>query len=226
LASPAKPIAAGSKSVAMSNQSRVYAAFSDHEKLTIPEVAQRVNAIVDGQEVKALSEQTVRRSIQSLVKIGSLQKYGTKENAVLYGKVGMTSGSEDEIISLAGNLLTVADFLRIIVDEEANPFPFVVKVQPENYPISQEFQRKLRKRMASVVLTAVSPGFNDSLGAPASFLHKHIEELEHMIKVMRSFLDSPVWFAQYRDKIAAQIRQLQKDDIELFKLGVDYIKDK
>jgi hypothetical protein len=47
-----------------------------------------------------------------------------------------------------------------------------------------------------------------------------------MIKVMRSFLDSPVWFAQYRDKIAAQIRQLQKDDIELFKLGVDYIKDK
>lgn len=207
----------------VSNQGRVYAAFSDHEKLTIPEVAQRVNAVTDS---KPLSEQTVRRSIQSLIRIGSLEKYGTKENAVLYGKAGMVSSNTDEIISLAGNLMTVESFLRVIVDEEGNPFPFLVKVQPENYPISPDFQRKLRKRLASVILTAIDPGYNSSLSGPAGFLQKHIEELEHMIKVMRSFLDSPVWFPQYRDKIAGQLRQLQKDDIELFKLGVDYIKDK
>ncbi|GHF92421.1 hypothetical protein [Streptomyces griseosporeus] len=211
--------------IALSNQSLVFEMFDESEKLTIREATDRVNVKLRELQQPTLSEQTVRRAITGLVKSGFLREYGKQHNAMLYGRLSASWAASEEgqpLVPLAGNLVSVPDFLRLMVDEEAEPYPFIVKVKPENWAITDEFQRKLRKRMAHVILNT-SPGYSDALETQRNFLNNHITELRHMIQVMESFLDSPIWYAQYRDRMAYEVRRTQEKNPELFKLAVEYV---
>lgn len=216
------------QNLARSNQSVVFESFADHEKLTITEVTNRVNEKLRNEEALPISEQTVRRAIKALMTSGFLKEFGRQNNATLYGKISASwadSDGNEKLISLAGNLVTVEDFLRLIADESETPYPFVLKVQPQNWAISDEFQRKLRKRLIRVILTSIDPGYNNSLQNQVAFLNNHIEELEYLVTIMKNFLDSPVWYAQYRDRISYELRKVQEKNPDLFKLAVDYMKE-
>lgn len=213
------------KTIGLSNQSLVFEIFDDHEKLTITEITSRVNLNRD----LPLSEQSIRRAIDQLHKSGFIKQHGKQNNAVLYGKLsaGFTDSDEGEkLINVGGNLVTVGDFLELIADEENSPHPFIVKVQPQNWAISPDFERKLRKRLTAIVMSASDPGYNDRIKQQAAFLQNHINELEYLIGIMKGFIDSPIWFAHYRDKVALDLRRLQEKQPELWKLANDYIKDK
>lgn len=215
--------------ISISNQSLVFESFAEDEKLTVVEVADRVNERLKSEEKLPVSEQTVRRAITGLQKNGFLREYGKRENAVLYGKLSASwvdSKGDEKLINLAGISVSVGEFLELVVDEEANPYPFVVKVKPENWAISNVFHRKLRKRLAWVVMSASDAGYSEHLKTQLSFLRNHITELQHVVQVMESFTNSLVWHAQYRDRIAGELRKLQEKRPELLKLANDYIKDK
>lgn len=210
------------KSVAaLSNRSLVFEAFAENEKLTTPEVTQRVNEIAKKRDRLPLSERTVRRSIEALVELGSLKVHGRQNNAVLYGKLSASFADEKErLINLSGELLSVEDFLKLVVAPDAHP----LQKNPKLAVTSQDIEHHIRRRLAFVIWSAGNPGLNSQLDVVMRELHNVLKEYQHAANLIQTFLNSPVWYEQYRDKIGTAMRKVQEKNPDLFDLTDAYVK--
>ena len=210
------------KSVAaLSNRSLVFEAFAENEKLTTPEVAQRVNEMAKARELLPLSERTVRRSIESLVELGSLKVHGRQNNAILYGKLSASFADEKErLVNFGGEFLSVEDFLKLVVAPDMHP----LQKSPKLAVTSTEIEHQIRRRLAFVIWSAGNPGLNGQLQNVMRELHNALAEYRHAANLLQAFLDSPVWYEQYRDKIGMAMRKVQEKNPELFDLTDAYVK--
>jgi DNA-binding Lrp family transcriptional regulator len=204
--------------VGLSNQSVVYEAFGENEKLTITELSDRLNE--NSTPETKVSDRTIRRSIDSLVKSGFLKPYGKQNNAMLYGKLSASFAETDEkLINFGGQLLTVEEFLREIVEPSNSPLQ-KTKLQI----VSKEMEHEIRRRLAWAIATAGEPGMQEPLKKVSNELHKIMGEVAFVHDLLQSFLDSPVWYEQYRDKIAYGLRRLQENDPDLYQLTAEYVR--
>lgn len=208
------------KKVKASNQSLVYGVFGEDEKLTVREVAERVNlGLRENGPHERISEATVRRAVSDLEKLGSLKSYGRQNNAFLYGKpTAALFDSDRKLIPYAGELKDVEDFIRIITNPKERPFTRNTAVMGE------KMQHNVRRQLAYVVMSSIDAGFSQQVRDVNTTLHKLVEDLAYVHSVLEGFLNSPVWYPQYRDQMAVAVREMQKNDPELFQLALDYIK--
>jgi hypothetical protein len=206
--------------IKLGNQSRVFEAFGPEEKLTIAELTARVNERLEGHE--KLSDQTIRRAVASLTRSGLIKPFGKNNNAQTYGKLSaaMTADEGEKLIPFGGELLNVGDFVKLMASPEVQPFTLKLPL------LDDTIATMLRKVMLHVVITAPSPGYNEELKKHAKRIHNVIAGLEFATQALRSFIDSPVWYEQYRDRIAYALRRLQQEDPELYQLAQDYLNTK
>lgn len=206
--------------VAITNQSRIYELFGDDEKLTVKEVTERLfeKARISDDVTLKLTERTVRRTLDILVENGFIKPFGKDGNAQTYGKISASYETENmKLINLGGNLYTVEDFLRLVVDPENKPLQ-----RGKVAMVSDQIEHAIQRRLAFVVLTAGNPGMNEKLKQTNGELHRFLKELNFTVNVLQTFVDSPVWYEQYRDQIGYQLRSVQKNDPDLFQLAVEY----
>jgi len=203
--------------ISLSNQSVVYEKFEDHEKLTITEITQRVNK--DAGPSEKLSDRTIRRAIDALAKNGHLKTYGKRHNAMLYGKISASyTEANQKLISFGGDLLSVGEFLHLIVDADEKP------LQTNKYTVTnRKAEHDIRRRLALVVFSAGNVGMNAQLQVTMRDLHHLLKEYEHVANLLKNFLDGPLWYEQYRDQIALALRQMQEEEPELYALTSQYI---
>jgi hypothetical protein len=203
--------------ISLSNQSAVYEKFHDHEKLTITEVTERLNDNAEPSD--KLSDRTIRRAIEQLTKNGHLKTYGKRNNATLYGRLSASYTEPDQkLINFGGDLMTVGEFLHRIVDVGETP------LQTKKYPVtSKRAEHDIRRRLAFVVWSAGNVGMNAQLQVIMKDLHTFLKEYEHVVNLLKNFLDSPLWYEQYRDKIGLAVREMQEKEPELFELTTQYI---
>lgn len=206
--------------IKLTNQSLTFQVFGENEKLTISEITARVNERLEGHA--KLSDQTIRRAITSLSKSGLIKPFGKTNNAQTYGRLSaaMTVDEGERLIPFGGELLTVSDFVKLMADPEGEPFTLKAPL------ISDENQTKLRKLMLYTIITSSSPGYGEELKKAAKQIHNVIAGLEFAADALRAFVDSPVWYEQYRDRIAYALRRLQEEDPKLFELAKDYLSDR
>lgn len=203
--------------IKLANQSLVFEAFGETEKLTMSEVTLRVNESI--KSPNTLSEQTVRRAINDLVGLGHIKPFGKRHNAMTYGKLSaeMTAGNgEEALIPSSAGFESIEDFLRKMADPEGQPFALKVPV------LSEKVSHAIRRTMVHVVLSASEPGNSDQLKKANVRLNNVIAELEFIAENLKAFVDSPIWYEQYRDRMGYGMRRLQEKDPELFQLAMDY----
>lgn len=217
---PANQLLTSKERTKLSNQSLVFEAFGEAEKLTIAELTSRVNERLPSHE--KLSDQTIRRAVKDLTKSGHIKPYGRNNNAQTYGKLSaaMTADEGEKLIPFGGELVSVRDFVQMMADPEGQPFTLKAPL------LDHAITVMLRKVLLHTVMTSDSPGFDDELKAHQRRLQKAIDGLEFAADALRGFLQSPVWYPQYRDRIAYALRRLQQEEPELFQLTKDYLADK
>jgi hypothetical protein len=207
------------KELGEQNRSVVYEVFQDNSKMTVSDVYEAVRARQKEKGERPLNERTIRRAIDGLHKYGFLVTVGRRENAILYAKQSsVTTASNKHLVSLGGNLVTVPEFLKTFADLEIDPFKIKV------HTLSHEAAQNIRKRLLFTIISAGEPGFNEQLKMTSKDLHAYLAEVEHIANVLKTFLDSPVWYQQYRDRIAYEVRRTQQEDPELYQLAFDAIK--
>lgn len=204
--------------ISLSNQSRVYKVFGENEKLTIAEVVLRVNGEPEPSE--KLSERTIRRAIDGLVKSGFLKTYGKQNNATLYGLLSASyTDSQQRLINFNGELLGVGEFLKTITDPQGKPLQ-----KGKTAVIDKKADHVIRKLLTFAIMSAGEPGYNTQLKEVAIQLRNALAQLEFASGVLKNFLDSPVWYEQYRDQIGRSLREVQEKDPDLFQLANDFMK--
>lgn len=213
------------KRVKLSNQSLVFEVFTDEDKLTVVEITERVNEKLkqanqhDDDEFTRLSESTVRRALDNLVKTNFLRTYGRLNNAMLYGKISAAyADPEQKLITFAGELITVEDFLTRVISPEEKP------LQLKSSVLSRGREHDIRRRLAFVIMSAGELGLNERLAEVEVELKDIQAEFEYVANLLRTFLDSPVWYQQHRDRIGNNVREVQKKNPELLQLAFEYIK--
>jgi ribosomal protein L20A (L18A) len=206
------------KVLAQSNEQLVYKVLKEiGSKHTIPEIASQIPSI---------TERTVRRCVDDLVKQGYARKYGRRGNATLYGLADKSMYSEAEgfeeieIIPFGGELLTVQAFLEMMVSLEENPF----NDNPEINLLRSPVTNGIRRAMAGTILTTNSTGQEAYLQKAAGLLLSIEQELRYVLKLLDSFNASGVWFDQYRDRIAFQVRRAQQMNPDLIQLAIDFVR--
>lgn len=201
----------------LSNQSLVFESFGDDEKMTITQATERINTKVDFNA--RLSDRTIRRAILELVSKGFLREYGRSNNAMLYGKMSasLTEPNQPLIPNPAG-MMTVEEFIRFMAATEMRPLRLKQAMMGEKY------QHVIRRRMVFAVMSAAQPGFENQLKEVNQTLNDAIAELEYALAQIKTFVDSPIWYSQYRERMGYEIRRMQEKDPELFQLAVDYVK--
>jgi hypothetical protein len=206
----------------LSNQSLVFEAFGEDEKLTVAQVTERLNdkakAVAD---VTALvSDRTVRRAIEELVGKGFLRPYGRTQNSMTYGKLSaaMTADENERLIPFGGSLSPVSEWLHLMADMDSRPLKLKSNL------LNVKAQAMIRRQMLFVVLTAGTTGHEDSLRNASKSLHETIRELEFVLDTVKGFIDSPVWYEQYRDRIGYALRKVIENDPDIIKLATDYVK--
>lgn len=204
--------------IKLTNQSLVFEAMGENEKLTITELTLRVNETKKSEH--RISEQTVRRAIGDLVKSGLIRQYEKKLNAATYGKLSasMSADAKTQLIPFAGQMVSVEQFIREITEPNAQPFRLKVNV------LSEAINHAVRRTMLHTILTADGTGSNADLHNHARRLHNVVAELEFALANLKTFIDSPVWYEQYRDRIGYAVRKLIENDPDLYQLAVDYMK--
>lgn len=202
----------------LANRSRVFEAFGEGEKLTINEVVERLNE--EATPENKLSARTVRRSIENLVETGFLKLYGKQNNAMVYGKLSASFVDVDEkIIPFGGQLVSIEDFLKMVVDPDSSPLQ-----KSKVRVISNEVEHHIRRRLAFVIMSAGNPGMRDRLHKVQRELDNVLNELNYAAGILQGFINTPVWYEQYRDKIAPGLRKVQETDPDLFQLSAEYVK--
>lgn len=201
------------------NRSIVYEVFKDGVKMTVNEVYEAVRESQKAKNERPLNERTIRRAIEGLLKGGFLVTVGRRNNAILYGKQGTAITDTDrQLISVGGKLVTVEEFLRTFADPELDPFKLKVST------LSHDATQNIRRRLLFTIISAGEPGYDQQLKLTSKDLHAYLAEVEHVANILKSFLDSPVWYQQYRDRIAYEVRRTAKEDPELYQLTFDAIK--
>ncbi|MFG2268086.1 hypothetical protein [Streptomyces sp. NPDC048720] len=203
------------------NESLVFETFGDEEKLTIREVAERINqrAADLGDVTKRVSERTVRRAIDGLVQTGLIKPFAKTNNAQTYGKLSASFTGEDEkLVPHAGQLVSVENFVRTMTDPEIRPFTLKTSLMAERK------QHAIRRMMVWAILSSVDAGYNDGLKSANEQLNNVIAELQFILQELSNFVDSPVWYDQYRERIARAVRKLQENDPGLFELATNYTR--
>jgi hypothetical protein len=211
--------------VALSNQSFVYELFEEDSKLTIAQLHSLASEELKKKGQHPFNERTIRRCVEDLTRLGFLKTYGrSPTNAVLYGRttIGLTAEKDDDrtLINWAGELISVEDFVRRVSDPEINPFRLKLKANV----ISDEMTQALRQRLLYVILSAGSTGQDEQIKKALEGLHGVLDEVNYLQSVLTNFVNSPVWYAQYRDPIGFEVREMQRRDPELFKLAIDCMK--
>ena len=208
----------------LSNQSLVWEIFGDNEKLTIVEILDRVNDKLKAQtepdeKFVRMADSTLRRAIAELVDKGQLKPFGRQGNAALYGKPSAGIGDADQqLIPFAGELKSVQEFLQIMTDPEGRPLTRKTSI------IGEKTQQRIRRQLAFVVMSSGEPGHFQTVKELNVSLHDLSKDLAYIQNVIQSFLDSPVWYEQYRDQIAYALRKMQERDPEFYQLVIDYIR--
>lgn len=205
--------------IALSNERHIYNILNDSgSKLPVTEIYTRL-ALAGNQ----LSDKTIRRALTKLKEGAFVQEYGKQNGAVMYGVSDLPGEKfrEDRAtINFGGTLVPLEDFVRMLSSFENDPF----KLDFKSTVLSETQSLALRRRMLAVVITAGVPGYNEKLHGLAESLIKLQGELEYITKVIKSFTDSPVWYEQYRDGLAYQLRRLQEKDPDLYKIALDLVK--
>lgn len=204
----------------LSNQSIVWEAFQENEKLTTPEILDRVNEKLKAQEPpERMADSTLRRALAELVDKGQLKTYGRQHNAVLYGRPSAGfSDSDDPMIPYAGELCSVENFLALMTNPTEKPLARKLPL------LGEKTQHQIRRRMVYAILTAGEPGYSEKLKETNASLHAIIDDLAFTLHVLRSFVDSAVWYSNYRDEIGRHLRTLQDKNPDLFQLAIDYMR--
>lgn len=193
------------------NQSFIFKLFTEGVKLSVADVyeAARIKKLSLNEPI--LAERTVRRAINNLERGGFIVAAGKQNNAILYAKQGTSFASGETgqgIIPIADDLVSVEHFLKVFGDIEIDPFTIKVAMLS---PSANLFVR----RMALVaVLSADSAGFDAELKRTAKRMHGVVRELEHITKILTRLLDSPIWYEQYRQRIAYELRHADPDVLE------------
>jgi hypothetical protein len=203
--------------VSLSNQSSVFEAFGDDEKLTITEATNKVNTKL----TTPLSEQTVRRAIKALIQSGFLIEQGRRENAMLYGKLSASFARTKQgegLVPLAGTLMPVEDFVKLMVIPGQKP------LQLKKNILADPSQIAIRKMLTFVILNGPEPGMEGAVKTVSGNLYELLAEVEHLRSIVKGFIDSPVWFSQYQDRIGYEIRKMQENDPGLYQLAQDFIR--
>jgi hypothetical protein len=206
--------------IKLTNQSLVYEVFGDDEKLTIAEITSRTNEKLEGHQ--KLSDQTVRRAVKDLCASGLLKPFGKSYNSQTYGKLSASfSAPEDEkLIPFAGEMVSVQDFMRTMTDPDLRPFTLKTPL------IGEKRQHAIRRMMLYPIIMSNTSGVGENLKAVSAELYGVIDELEFMLASLRSFVNSPIWYEQYRDRMARSLRVVAEKDPELFQLTVNYVRNK
>lgn len=203
----------------LTNQSLVYEAMGDDQKLTIREILYQVNSRRD--ETDQLSEQTIRRAVTDLCKLGQLKPFGKAANgAQTYGKLSahFTGDPKDKLIPFGGNLVGVEDFIKLIADPETRP------LKKNSNVLAEKSQHNIRRMMLFAILSAGEAGQNEALNTVHAQLHNAVQELTYARDIINHYVNSSIWFPAYRDKLALSVRNVIKNDPELYQLAQDYMK--
>jgi predicted DNA-binding transcriptional regulator len=204
----------------MQNEQLVFNVLkSSGVKMNIAEIAK---------EVSGITERTVRRCIADLIEKGMVRKYGRTTSGVQYALADKSmyesemSFSEEELklISFAGTMVTVTQFLEMMVSPDQNPL-----ASKEITPVlRRDIANGIRRAMAGVVMTAATAGQESYLANTRVNMQKFEDELSFILRLVREFNTSAVWFDQYRDRMAYQLRLMQKNNPELWQLGLDFVR--
>jgi hypothetical protein len=217
--SRAKPL--NRTQLGLENQSFVFGLFGDGQKLTVNDVYEMAREAKTKAGERPLNERTIRRALDGLQKAGFIITVGRQNNAILYGKQG-TSAFEQaegaELIPLAGELVSVEKFMRMFADPSLEPF----KVKRDTLAVDAE--QHMRQMLLFAIISSGSVGLDDKLKQASKLLHSYLAEVEYIQKVLKTFIDSPVWYEQYRDRIAYEVRRVQEKDPALYQLAIDAIK--
>ena len=217
----AKPLSRAQ--IGIENQSFVFSLFGDGQKLTVSDVYQMAHEAKMKTGERPLNERTIRRALTGLEKAGFIITAGrqTGSSAILYAKQGTSAFEQaagSNLIPFAGELVSVEKFLRSFADPEIKPFKLKKDV------LSTEIEHNFRQLLLFAIISSGESGLDEQLKQVSKTLHSRLAEIEHIQKVLKTFLDSPVWFEQYRDRIAYEVRRVQEKDPELYQLAIDAIK--
>lgn len=220
------PAMTAKKKVKLSNQSLVFEVFTDDDKLTVVEILERVNEKLkresqhNDEEFTRMSDSTVRRALDSLVKTNFLRTYGRSNNAMLYGKISAAyADAEQKLITFSGELITIEDFLTQVISPEERPLQLKTPI------LSKSREHDIRRRLAFVIMSAGELGLNEKLEEVRQELETLHTEMAYVSNVLRGFLDSPVFYQQHRDRIGNNVREVQKKNPDLIQLAFDYIQN-
>jgi hypothetical protein len=112
----------------------------------------------------------------------------------------------------------VGEFVKLMSDPDLRPLKKSINL------LSEKSQHGIRRMMLFAILSAGEAGNSEALKNVNTQLHTAIQDLEFALTQLRGFVDSAVWFEDYRDKIGLAVRELTKEDPELFKLAVEYMR--
>lgn len=174
-----------------------------------------------------LTEQTIRRSINRMMSQKIVQLAGNSGPTKLYARIGTDmralNTSNPKVIPFAGTMVSVKEFLTLMTDQELDPF----KSSLAKEVLDADMVAWIRKRFLFTVITAGDSGFDEQLQNTLANLTKVHQEMDRITSTIRAWIDSSIWYAQYRDLIAAQIREMMKEgeeSAELYKLAYAYIQ--
>lgn len=215
----AKPISR--TQMGIENQSFIFSLFKDGMKMTVSDVYEMARDVRVQANETPLQERTVRRCLNSLEKAGFIVTAGKQNNSMLYAKQG-TSAFEQaagaNLIPFAGDIVSVEKFLRSFADPTIHPFKLKRNI------LSTDVEKLFNQWLLFAIISAGNVGLDEQLKQAAKGLQLYLNEVEHIQKLLSLFIDSPVWFEQYRDRIAYEVRRVQEKDADLYQLAIDVIK--
>lgn len=203
--------------VKTANKSRVYRTLSD---------AKKPMAIDDlSRAIPEMNEQTVRRAVKELTRDAFIKPSGKRPGgAQLYTVIAQGAYADDaseKCITYANDLLPVGDFLAIMAAPLETNNPFAVDSPP--YAIRSTYIQRMRKLMAATVMTAGEAGMRTSIDEFEAELEKIHRELKWAASILEGFLTSPIWYDEFRDRVAYNLRRMQQENPELHQLTHDFI---
>ena len=174
--------------------------------------------------IPAITEKTVRRALVALRGNGFVVETGKNNGGAYTYQCADAMPTYDtglnKRIPLGGIFVTVKDFVEVMANPNIDPFAASLKTEL----LTEAITLWLRRRFLFVIMTAGEIGFNDQKNSVREQLVKVRDEMTRLTKLVDAFTDSAVWHDHYRDGIAFDMRQLQKDDPALFQLAMDFMK--
>lgn len=169
-------------------------------------------------------ERSIRRCIDRLVMEGFLIVAGKDGKTKLYtarNAMFVPEEQSDSLVPFNGTMMSVGDFIELMVDPEFDPFKPDVKLEVYD----PDFIVWLRKRFLYPVITAGDSGYNEQLMRQRENLMKIRTEIERMLKNLDGFINSGMWYDHYRDRIAFQRRQVEKENADLIALAQGWLQN-